>query len=403
LMSTVGIAVRRRGMLLACLLLTACRLSDREFNVLHAWLICDECSNGERAAVAALRSKGISRLNAELVGPSPGRDSIMRRTISQGYNLARVPGPDRRQQYVDFRHSNYVATYQKRAAVSLGDIGRPQKWIWFWNGWRAKRALDQAIADSASRHYRSDVVRVIKFVRASFDAPLFRGSFQPNPVSFGETISLVAPPAGPFDPGAPFDGDERAELDETIFPQNQIPVVFSSDTLKTYAVASVGPHILRVSNVGATTNTELVPVLVGSLVDPNDKALMACADNDKQCVRTRSPPIVLGPGSPAFIAFLSLTRAAPKPDSLDFFKITAPATLTPLNVTAELEWTGNSNLDLVWRTCSNFDLVSAGGATNTKPEHASVQIPPTQCFILEISMRPNAPQPAFARLKVTSP
>ena len=377
------------------LMLTACRLSTAEFHLLDAWFTCDECVNNERAKVVALGWKGISRLDAALIGPSPGRIAVMNNNFRESYRTARSPGPNRQQDYITFRRDNYIATYQKRAAVALGDIAKSTNFNWLTR-WRARRALDNAMHDAVARHYRADVVQVIRFVRQSLDAPPFKGVVQPNPSTFGALISVVASNAEPFNK------DETAQLDSSLFQTSEVPVFWSMDTLKTYAVATAGPHLVTVTNVGSTTNRELAALLIRSNSDPNDDALRTCTDGDTPCIRTRAPPIVVSAGQP-FVAFLSFSRKGPVQDTLDFLKITAPVP-GPLSLTATLNWRDSSNLDLSWHDCITANpRGNYAGATLANPEITSVSIPGGECWILQIGMRPTSLGPTFARLEVKSP
>lgn len=382
-------------LLVVTFLLTACKLSDDEFRTLDNWLTCDDCSSGERAAVEAMGWKAISRLEAALVRPASARETVMKAKFAESYDQARMqsraPGLTS-PAYVDFRAANYVATYQKRAAESLADIGS----LGLLHGWRARRALDKAISNAASRGYRDDVLRVIQFARATLDGALFSGLVTPARLSFAQVVKVVAPP------GTPFNGDERGVIDGALFPPNDIPSSVVGDTLRFYVVADVGPHVLTVTNVGTGTAREHVGVLVTSTIDQNDKATGRCPPLNISCIVDSAPPIVLSPNSP-FTDFVSLWNAPPAADSLDYFRINNTAA-TALPVTARLNWRGTGNPDLVWRRCSPFVQVgNLSGATSDSVEQTSVSVPAHDCWVLVVSLRPGNSDTVFARLRVTTP
>jgi hypothetical protein len=377
------------------LLLTACRLSDNEFRTLDNWLTCDDCSSGERAAVEAMGWKAISRLEVALIRPAPAREAVMKTKFAQSYDQARINSrvPTlSAQAYVDYRVANYVATYQKRAAESLADIGS----LGFLHGWRARRALDQAIADHTGRGYRDDVLGVIQFARATLDGNLFSGQVTPARLTFAEMVTVVAPP------GNPFNGDERGVIDDPIFPPDDTPSSVVGDTLKFDVVARVGPHVLTVINPGTGTAREHVGVLVTSSIDQNDRAITHCLLNDTTCMVDSAPPVHVTPNLP-FTGFVSLWNTAPAPDRLDFFRINNPAA-TALPVTARLNWRGSGNPDLVWRRCTPFVAVgNLAGATADTVEQTSVSIPAHACWVLGVSLRPGNADTVFARVRVTTP
>jgi hypothetical protein len=368
-------------LILSIVLATACRLTDEQYRSLDRWLTCDECVDGEREAVRDIGNHAISRLNAALIGPSAQKSAVMDAKFHESFPLARVPGITE-QQYVQTLHANYVAMYQKRAAVSLGDIG----------GSGARQALDDAIAQATSRHYRPDVLRTIKDVRSRFASTRFQGTVKPGRVSFGGVVTLIAPSS------AHFTGDERAFITDSVFPSGQVPFLRLADTIALSALGNLGPHTIEITNVGSTTNSEVASVIVTSLLDSNDTAMVACADSDMPCVVAHAPQI--GHPFPETM-FLALWRTPPRADSSDYFRI-QPAVALP--VTARINWSGPANLDLLWRRCSPFNAVgNTSGATAANPEQTSVTIPAGQCWILLVRMAPGAVGPAFARLQVTSP
>src|SRR5690242_3028119 len=108
--------------------LLACndKLSGNDQRAIHAWLTCDDCTGGERAAVEALGDRAVGTLGKALVGPTVEQTTIMKHKFDTSYKIAdmgtRVPGLTVAG-YSNFRAANYAANYQKRAALALGDIG----------------------------------------------------------------------------------------------------------------------------------------------------------------------------------------------------------------------------------------------------------------------------------------
>lgn len=371
--------------ILATILIAGCyRVCPKmEEHRIDRWLTCDECIDGERAAVLAMGQEAVPALKAALVGPSDARREVMKAKFADSYSVSPIAGLSQ-SAYVDSLHSNYVATYQKRAATALGDIG----------GSEAVAALQQAVQDSASRSYRTDVVQVVTFVNARLSFPHFGGTIRPGRVSFGDTITVVAAQ------GRPFSGISSASIVDAAFPPAQIPQRRSGDTLRFSAVAGMGSHVVAVAH-GTGARSEVAGVTIGSLLDPNDRAIIVCADADSACAVSRAP--FIGPSFP-FTTFLALWNTPPRADNVDYLRLEAGG--TSLTVTATLEWKGNANLDMFWKRCSPFTaIVNPTGATNALIEKTTEVIPAGQCRVLLVVMRPDsiAIGPAFARLQVTSP
>jgi hypothetical protein len=325
-------------------------------------------------------------LDSALIGPSRGRQAIMRAKGEDSFRFAQIAG-QRSIDYTDARVANYVATYQKRAAVSLGDIGDK----------RAREALDRAIAESSIRHYRPDVLRVITFVRSTAWLPRFSGTIAPTRVAFGRVVSVVAPT------GAQFNQTTRAGIADSPFPQNQVPFRRTPDTLQFLALADVGYHAVVVTNVTGTTDSAVAPLFVNSIRDRNDSLTAGCADSNGACVTGSAQPAAPSHVVP-FLTFLTLQRASNPRDTVDFFKL-EPAVAT--TYTARLDWYGAANLDLFWRMCNTLSSIgNTNGATQANPETTTVAMPAGSCWILQVTMAPggaNGNGPAFARLQVSTP
>ena len=136
------------------------------------WLTCEECNNGELAAVLALGAQAFGPLRVRLL---TGPDSAKLHRLEDGLALRAqrlqdsVPLPPNHpppahgqltvdeQRYVGTFLSNYTAVVEKRAALALAKIGGPE----------AKLVLQQA----GALNLRSDVHAFVVFAHDSLWAP----------------------------------------------------------------------------------------------------------------------------------------------------------------------------------------------------------------------------------------
>jgi len=368
------------------LLLLACtnRPSPRQPDAIEAWLNCDECVGGERNSVKTLGVSAINQLKAALAGPSVEQQQTMRAKFEATWQPDTGQGLSQNA-YVERLVSNYVASYQERAATALSDIG----------GSEARNALDAAIADSSARAYRSDVLETIKAARARAFADPFPGDVSPKMVAFGDTVTLIA------SPNELFNGDELVAIDDQLFPASEIFVNRTANQLKFLAVSGAsGWHVATLSNAGTTNKDQAAVFTITSLLDANDRAMLSCGDLD--CQIGAAPTVPTSPVTALpFTTFLSLWSIPPRLDTIDVFKVKPT---TDLHVTARLDWGSGANLDLRWLDCvTKAPLASSGGATSGKPEISTLTILGGRCAALLVVMRPNSAARAFPRLRVTSP
>jgi hypothetical protein len=370
------------------LLLTGCGLTNREWRTLDAWLTCDECIDGERAAAKAIGHKAVPAFTSALVGPPANRQALVRAQFVNSYPGLGIAGltPDA---YADLLLANYIATYQKRAAISLGDLG----------GDDAKAALNEALAQASARAYREDVVRLIRYVVTSSNAAPFGGRLTPLRVAFGDTLTVTGSATQPFN------GDELAEIDGAPFPPTEVVLSRATNEFKIVALGEAGAHGVAITKVGTGTSTQVAALTIQSVLDANDRAMLSC--ETLRCSVDSAPRIA--PSSLPYQSFLSLWRTPPRTDTVDVVRIhpdIAPAgAVTPLTVTATLNWEGAANLDLRWRRCSTLGSVgNDSGATGANPERSSITIS-DDCWALLVLLLPGgALEPrAFARLRITSP
>jgi PBS lyase HEAT-like repeat len=145
--------MKRRGAVLLSILAASAsfgchRLSRQEDASIQRWLLCEECTAGERDSVVALGDRAVTTLGKALQGPTQDRLQNIRTQVEAAYARisSHVVTP---QAYVAHYLDNYVATYQSRAAVALARIGTP----------RAQAVLRDALSHDSV--YRSDVRRTL--------------------------------------------------------------------------------------------------------------------------------------------------------------------------------------------------------------------------------------------------
>jgi hypothetical protein len=350
------------------------------FRAIERWATCDECTNGERNAVKAYGERAVSLLRQYLKeGPDSERRAIRERKLRANY--AAHPGTGVSEaEYVANLMANYVATYQIRSAVSLGDIGTPD----------ARKALDEAGVRSG---YRQDVARVIQSVRSGYASTRFGGTVSPAVVAFGDTINLTPPV------GQTFSGNTLLGVDGQPLAFGDAVLIRQPNRLALAAVGGSGGHLLEIRGLGSGTTPLVAPITIRTSADANDRSTRLCIDADTACLRLRAPQV--SSGVFPFTTFLSLQRGVQN-DSLDYFKIQSSSAIP---VTAKLDWNDSSNLDLTWRNCLTFgEEGNLNGATSQKPEATTVNIPTGQCWFLLVKMRSaGSAEPTFARLRLTSP
>jgi HEAT repeat protein len=118
-------------------------------SIIVAWLECDECSEGELAAVVKLGQAAVPSLAASLRdGPSPARREQLRRHLEESHARLKDRSRTSAAVYVPRYTENLVALYRVRAARALSAIGGP--------------VARQALEDALGQPYRDDVRQSIK-------------------------------------------------------------------------------------------------------------------------------------------------------------------------------------------------------------------------------------------------
>ncbi|MEX2177908.1 MAG: hypothetical protein WD801_04300 [Gemmatimonadaceae bacterium] len=281
--------------------------------------------------------------------------------------------------FVAFAEQNYVANYQKRAALALRDIGTP----------RATQALRSALSGS----YRPDVAEVIQYASSTIDTAKFTGTITPSSAVYGDTV-VVRPPAY-----QPFDGNELLAVDTTACDPDDPPVALSATRMTVLIAGQMGARTLTICNVGPTNITQTASFVIRSVDDPNDRRMSACTD--LACRISMAPLLIRGQLTPAnpVTAKLSLWKSVSSQDTLDFFKF-QPVAAT--SVTAELEWGSSADLDLRWISCTGPPTGNTDGATSSRPERTTFVIPAGSCTVLLVHLKSDAAL-EHVRLRLTTP
>jgi hypothetical protein len=271
----------------AALSATACDngLTNDDRRAIHAWLTCDDCASGQRAAVEVLGDRAVPELSDALKSPGVDQRTIMSGKFDSSFSRAgigsRVPTLSSAA-YTTFRNANYVANYQKRAATSLGDIGTDA----------AKTALDGAIGDSINRKYRSDVVRVIKFARSRFDAPTYAGRIMPYRLGFADTVRVVAPLTQHFGAQA------SVVIEDSLFPAAELPIERFPDSIRFLSVAATGVHMVSVL-ASPNAAPDKIAMFVTTVADVTDRFPPPCHPPSIGCLVTNALPVPVIPASSA--------------------------------------------------------------------------------------------------------
>jgi hypothetical protein len=123
--------------------------APEDTRTVERWLLCEECIDGELDSVVALGDRAIPILEAALQGPSDERRANMRRQAEAMWGGMRDRTVITLARYLAHYDSNYVSSYQSRAATALQRIDTPE----------TRAILLDALRDDA--RYRADVRRAL--------------------------------------------------------------------------------------------------------------------------------------------------------------------------------------------------------------------------------------------------
>jgi hypothetical protein len=305
----------------AALLLLAvvgCRLSPKEYSTIDGWLLCDDCVAGERDSVKAIGDKAVHTLDQALIGPSPGRLANKQAQFEQAYTDLATPSIPRAD-YIARLRANYIAKYQKRAALSLADIGTG----------RALDALRRARASAVPRGYRVDVISVIDAALALKENGRFGGTVSRTTTHFGDTVRVKQ--TG----GLPWNGDESVSLRGSPFADSLVIRRWLPDSMDFVTAGAVGEYALAVTRVGQQEMTQVLPLRI---IPPAYKS---------------SPPDSAARVSDSFPSLHFLMLPDRRGDTTGFFRLEPASALT---VTASVWATGSLVPSLRWFECPPASL-----------------------------------------------
>lgn len=360
---------RWRGLIAAAGLaavVAGCRarsLAPEEQEFVRVWLLCDDCTGGERARVAALGNRAVPTLGVALMdGPSPaGRANIEAQLRDLYFRLGPLPVTEAA--FVSDHLANYVATWRERAAVSLGDIGTAA----------AFAALEEALADTTALEpgtllaaRRSHALR----------HRLFTGAVTDSVVRGFDTVTVRR------GSGA-WDGDETVSLVGAPFP-NDLIVHRDLDSIKIVAAAPPGAYQLLVE--GEPAGPARAPLRITTI---------------RYAPSPATSPRELAAGAATQVLLLALWPPAIG-DTIDHVRVLTPLIPSPRLVTAD--WSGSGNVDLRWAPCPGDAPLDPGqGATANRPEVLTLGAPDPPCRLIQVVLRAPHGESAIVRLRVSPP
>lgn len=292
-------------------------LAEGPRNVVEAWLFCDECNRGERAAVAALKDTAVAPLGRILEQFPPDWNSNLALRYGTAAQRGNLAGADS-SRYVNAHLARFRSTVWSRSGLVLGDIKTPN----------AIAVLNAALQDSVARGYSPDVLKDLHRARLAATTTPLQAGFTATAVRFADSVWLTR--TGTM----PWDGDERVELVGAPFPTD-VSLGFrdGNNELGFVAAALPGEYAFTVANVGADQERQYSSIRVTSF--PGTPI-------------TTVRDLTSGPFPIAILQ--SLSRKTTPPDIVHYFRFAPSVALT---VTAQAEWSGPSVVDLVWDDCAN--------------------------------------------------
>lgn len=363
-----------RAVLLLLLLAAAlflrcgCRLDREGQELVRTWLLCDDCADPIRARVAALGDCAVPTLAGALnEGPSAaGRANAEAQFRVLYAQLGPLPASEA--EFVASYLAHYVATWQVRAALALGDIGSP----------RAERALRAALAaDSAGTAPLPAEARQAATLALGGTAPAFTGSLRDTAIAALDTVTVRRG-------GGVWDGDESVVLLGGPLPTGLV-VGRWPDSLRFVAAAPPGRYLVQVT--GEPTGDAVAPL---------------------QVMRFSAPPVaealapVVAPGDPLPQAHFRALGPRPRADTVAWLRVSAG----PVDrvMTAVADWAGPGDVDLAWYACGTLDpRGSAAGATVGRPERSGVTVPAGSCWSLAVILRAPGSPVTFVRVELLPP
>ena len=287
-------------------------------SAIEAWLSCDECENGERAAVRALGDAAVEELDRALGALSPQQRANIDARVLQSFRLIDTSTAVDTARAARYR-ANFIAVRQQRAAIALGDIGTPS----------AIAALRRARDEAQTRGYRPDVLRVIESVITAGESQGFYGEVGvtsgrggrggrggggvPNSAGFGEEVSVHR---DRNDTIRVWNGDETIVLRGGPYPTEVFTGRIGDSVLTFIAVGDPGAYTIEVGRLGTDDDrTQGAPLRI-----------------------TSARPALRGPGAGAggaltlapatFPVTKFITLGAHPDDTVDHYRVQPPGAMT---------------------------------------------------------------------------
>jgi len=352
-----------------------CGFSDDDRRAVEAWLTCIDCIDNERQAVESIGSAAVPYLRQAALGPSPQRVANAEQLALRSY--ARIPSTTIPESTFVWRStSGFVAMYQSRAAMSLGDVGTPAA----IDGLRAAVALDSATADSSTtgaRYFRSDVRRTIITALATARSVPFPSALTLGRASFHDTITVRSNMPGGL-------AGRTAQLVGAPFGNRITVERWGDDSLAIIAGAAAGTYALQLVSGFASDTPWVVPLWIHAY---------------RYEVRNpASAPEMTGAGFPRIhFPVLGMPEGA---DSIDFFSF-EPTYMLAIRV--ELDWEMPGELDLRWFECpppGDPPALLPTPSSNARPEVSEVRIQAGRCVLLGVISRQRDHR-TLGRLEIT--
>jgi len=377
--SRIGISGGRGLVLAAALAVSAtagsCRSGDRERQAVEAWLTCIDCLDAERESVQALGSSAVPYLSQAVYGPPPLRIANAEQLARRAWQRIEAPTiPE--STFVRKVKGDFVALYQDRAAISLGDIRTGGAIA----GLRAVLKHDSVTADTSAaggRYFRPDVQHRIRTELALAEAQPFPGVVTPDRNRFHDTVVVRADAAGGL-------AGRTAQIVGAPFGRRVTVARWGDDSLAIIAAAPAGRYPLRLNVTAAGDSSWAVPLAIQLFRYDVHGPTSAPEMTEAGFPRIHFP--VLGVHGTA--------------DSIDYFRFSPTDTVA---IAAELDWVLPGELDLGWFECpSPGEIPREIGTSPTlaRPEVSQVLIPAGRCVLLGVvSQVPG--RRVFGRLEIT--
>lgn len=282
---------------------------------LSRWLLCTECTGGERVAASAVGARGVSALADVLDGlPEAWLRAAQERNARAASRIGRH-GADS-VAFVTEQVAAFAIAVQVRAAIVLGDIPDAA----------SAAALQGALNDAVALGLDEAVVRAARESLARLQEPPFDGTLSDSAPPFLGRVTVRPGPS------VLWDGDESVVLQGAPFADALLTRRWGADSLEFIAAGEVGRYALSVVNLGPAQARQRTSLRVRAFPAPPMPA----------------PRDLLVSALPETV-YQSLARVTIPPDTAHYFRLQSA---TDLPVTATVEWHSPAVVRLEWRDCA---------------------------------------------------